>query len=366
MLYWDGTNFGNLFPSPEDVNRKARIITEYKNSLMLIRTIENGTENHQRIWASFPGNPTLFYDYDKLDLPDEVIIKNALPLGEYLIIYTDAGIYIVYWTEGMGWLNDAIDKEINIIAPKTLSSDGNFHFFLSSKGLYILEGRSLVPISTKKFNKLLFEKIDPAGIKNAFGYVYSDLHKYFLAYPALGSNYCNRVAIIDTDTMELIGDMQLPPYTSWLGNFPKVFLEGTNDPRLAEGITSIPIAGSDGYVYEFANLYHADGLYYQSLLELKKEDFGMQFDHKRILKIFLSVKKYNNNNIVLKVKIINEKNEFKETLIEANGEIDTEQIYTGYIDFVGKQFRVLVSDVDNLSKFDIRYIGIEFYPITEL
>lgn len=365
IRYWDGTNFGNLFTPPDDIGRKAQFITEHKLSLILARTIEDGVEYPQRIWASFPGNPTLFYDDDKLDIAEKGVINNIGISEDYIIVYYEKAIFLVYDSGERGYLYTIISPSKGLIAPKSLASDGITHYFLSQEGLVKLAGRAITPLSYLKFNRLLLSKIDPQYYYKAIGFLYPDLNLYFICFPKVGTSYNNYMLIYDVVLNELVGVKDFFEKPTIFSTFRKELSQMTPDERLQYGVYEIPLYGDEeGLIYEQKDNYFAsNGNPFETSMEFKPEYLGDVKKHKRILKVTIIMNKYDNANINFVLILKNEKDEQKEYPFIASGIADEEvEVYT---DFCGKEIKPILKDINNISGYKIKALILEGNYLTE-
>lgn len=341
---YDGTNYGNLFGSPDDTNRKARFIVEHEGSLVLVRTIEEGTEYYQRLWWSYPYSPTNFDPYDKLDIPKQVVIENAMSLENYIVVYCQKGIFRIpnlYST-------DTITDEIGIIAPKSLASDGTAHYFLSQEGLMKLQGGRLVALSSQRFNKILIDNIDSINYPKAIGVFVPYLHQYRLIFPLKGTNYNNTMIIYDTLKDELIG----------IENFPfGITALGVSRPEIAERTDAGDIfllGKADRIILEKYTNYARPESTYTTTFEFKKEIFGNINILKRILAITVNISKKSTTDLKLEFILKNEKGASKSYYMTISGPPEQGIIKTIYTHFIGREFSVIIRDVNNSQGFSIK------------
>lgn len=353
---YDGISVANLFSSPNDTNRKARFIVEHNGSLVLVRTIENGTENYQRLWWSYPYVPTEFDPYDKLDIPQQLAIENAMTLEGYIIVYTRKGIFRIPDLTTV----DTITNEIGIIAPKSLASDGVSHYFLSQEGIMRLKGGTLMPLSSKRFNKLLLDDMDSENYWKAIGVFIPSLHQYRLIFPKKGTTYNNKMLIYDTLADELIGIEFFQTGVTCLSSTHPEILGKTE-------VGDVFILGTaDKTVWEKISIYQRINSSYLTRIILKKEIFGDILLHKRILAITLTVSKTSNSDLQLKFILTNEKNVSKTYTATIKGEAGKEITKTFYTHFIGKEFTIEIQDVSNTQGFSIKDIVISGNYLTRL
>lgn len=309
---WD-TTFGKLFSSPDDENRKARFLLEFKTYLVLLRTIESTVEQYQRFWPSNPGNITLFDDEDKLDLDIESPILNAKQLQDAIMVYFGKGIRAVYWGgDDVRWIEQSIPGAPGIYAPKTLCGDESVHFFLSKNGLMrTLAGDIPRSISDRKFNKFILDKIDPVYYSKAVAYFYPHMNMLYMSFPKSGSTDNDVQIIYDTVANELVSKKELTEdmYAGY-GEFEKDLSGLSEDERKQYGMSIIPIFGNnDGRVKEQKINEYQDGtVKYNSEIYFPFGFFKAPSNHKRVMQADLLIEKLTDQDINFVLDLANEAN----------------------------------------------------------
>jgi len=311
---WNGS--GNISASSltaEGVTTlKSRFLLEFKTFLILLRTIEDATEYHQRFWASNAGVVTTFSSSDKLDLEEEGVILGGKVLEDSIIVYFSKNIYRVYWNYKMGWLHHFLAKG-GLIAPKTLCGNENVHFFLSEEGLMrLLYGDIPRSVSDQKFNKLVLDKLDPVYYERAAAKFYKHSNLLFLSYPVSGSNYNNRQLIYDNKTGELVSIKDLGSENYAIYGEHKKDLSGlTPTQRQDYGLSFIPIIGNkDGYIKEQKMNAYQDGVAnYESSVVFPPSFLRSKSRNKRVLQVDLLVEKFTDEDISFTIELANEMNE---------------------------------------------------------
>jgi hypothetical protein len=360
IYYWDGTTFGAFSLTAQGVGTlKARHLVEYKTQLLLFRTIEDGTENYLRMWASNAGVLGTFSTADKLDLDAEGKIIGAKQLEESIIVYLNSSIQRVYWvsdTIGYGHIPIA---GVPLYAPRTLCGDEDQHFYLSKKGLmrYVKGGRPQ-SISDQKFNKLILDELDPVNYPKATASFYSHLNHLYFTYPKSGSTYNDVQIIYDVSVGELVSYKDLAEDNlSGFGAYEKDLSGLSPDERQEYGMSFIPIFGNkDGYVKEQeVNVYQDTDTNYETNIVHPPTFWKDRSRNKRLMQIDLIIEKLTDEDITFVVEVANEANQnysFEYT-ITGNGNTGTRRYKITSdnngteVDCFGKEFTVKIKDSNN-------------------
>jgi hypothetical protein len=356
---WDGTTFVELFSSPQHDNLKARFLLKYKTHLMLLRTIETGTENYQRIWFSDPGDIYTYSDNYKLDIDTEGVIQGGMVMEDQVIVYLDDSIYRVeivdYGTTASNYgVASTIIAEGGLIAPKSLTGNKkDTHYFLSKEGLMkLVKGDVPRSISKQKFNSLILDEIDPAYYFRAAARFYPHLHQLFLCYPKSGSSYNDTQIIVDTETEELISKKTLAQdnYSAY-GEYEKDLSGLPVDERKNYGLSIIPIFGTaDGYIKEQKIIVYEDGISpYESNAVFAPTFWKDKSQKKRILQADLLIEKLTDEDIAFSIELANEMNEnFAYSYsVTGSGNQGVRRYECKSIDCLGKEFKAKIKDVSN-------------------
>lgn len=377
IKYWDGSTYDNFLASP---TLKARYLLEFKTHLILFRTIESGTENYQRVWASDAGNLSSFSDINKLDLDVEGKIVGAKQWGDSIVVYLDSALYEYYWGgTALGYLYRPISniKSKALRAPRSLCGSDDVHFYLSNEGLMrLIPGDVPRSVSDQKFNKFVLDKIDPVNYGKTVAAFFSHINLVIMAYPSSGASYNDTVIFFNTRTNELVGKKNLVEENySGFGEYEKDLSGLSPDERKQYGMAVIPIIGTeDGYVKEQKIIGYQDGTYtYESSGTFPPTWWKDPIRNKRVLQLDAVVEKMTDSDIKLAFSIANEANEnwtYQYTLTgSGNTGIRRYRLLTddngNSLDALGKDFRVKFADYQNPSGWKLHALFFRGYYTTE-
>lgn len=367
IYYWDGTTFEALSLTHPLTTLKSRFVLEHRTHLVLLRTIEDGTEKYQKFWPSKPGLITIFPETNQLDLDVEGVIEGAKKLEDDIIVYFDNHIQKVYWiSSAAGYGHDILADGLGLIAPKTLCGNKDIHFFLGQEGLMeLLRGSVPRSISDRKFNSLILDQIDPVYYYRAVAYFYPQLNQLFLSYPKSGSTYNDIQIIYDRKTEELVSIKSLvnENYSTY-EIFEKNLSGLSPDERKNYGLSFIPIIGNkEGYVKEQKiNSYQDDVNNYETSLVLPPTYWKSRSKNKRCLQVDLLIEKLTNESITYILEMANEANDsfnFTYTLT-GTGNKGTRRYELrsddngNDVDCFGKEFTIKIKDSNNPYGWNFR------------
>jgi hypothetical protein len=358
LYYWDGT-FDELALTAQDVTvLKARFIEDWDTFLVLARTIEDGTENYQRLWISDPGNITNFRSINKIDIAVEGKIVSIKSMQDTIVVYFPRGIYRVYYNDTMGYLPQLVTDRQGLLCPGTLCGNKDVHYFISQEGLMQMV-RDGVPtsISDGKFNNLIMDEMDPIYYYRATAFLFPHLNQLFLCYPKSGSSFNNVQIIYDVSRNELISKKELVAENySCYGEFEKDLSTLSPDERKAYGLSFIPIFGNkDGYIKEQKIVAYTDGVSnYESNILFPPTFWKDKTRNKRVLAADLLIEKMTDETITFGLDLANELNQnfsFNYT-IDGTGNAGIRR-YPVTLDCFGKEFLVKIKDITNPYGFKI-------------
>jgi len=356
VYYWDGATFDTLL-TPATL--KARYLLEYKTRLILLRTIESGTEHYQRMKYSDAGAITTFDPASYLDLESEGVIRGGRQLEDEIIVYLDNSIHRIFWVDAtFGFGSSPVSEGLGLLAQKTLCGNKDVHFFLAKEGLMKhRRGTTPASISKGKFDALILDNIDPVNYTEAVAYYYPHLSQLFLSYPSSGSSVNDTQLIIDTTTEEMISQKTLTgeSYSSY-SEFEKDLSGLSPDDRKNYGLSFVPIMGDkDGYVYEQRIAGYQDlSTSYESTITFPPTFFRDKKRNKRLTQVDLFIEKLTDQDISFVMYITNNMNEtysYNYTLAGTGDEgiwrYEVRDSDGSGIDIFGKEFRIKIKDSGN-------------------
>ena len=201
--------------------------------------------HHNRAWGFVEGSNKVHFSH--LDTADEwnLIngfvrtsngdqVRNILPLGDVMVIYTNRSIEIVTGRSEETFQVRAVEPLIGLYGRFTPTRiEKNQHIFLSRDGLRLFNGQSSQRISGEDVDLLFATEAPESGqddfrmersrIHKAFGFYWQN--KFFLLYPSTGQTEANRILVFDFETQAM---------------YVIANLLDTNDPNASEAnITAI-------------------------------------------------------------------------------------------------------------------------------
>lgn len=123
-------------------------------------------------------------------------IQGAAVLNEQIIFYKEAAIW--KFNPSLSDVNSlyVVDDSIGVLAPYSLVNTGDFHIFLSSRGVYAFDGSR--PLHLSEFvDKELFENANLSALHRAKGVFDFNKNQYVLYYPSSGSSRNDTALIYD-------------------------------------------------------------------------------------------------------------------------------------------------------------------------
>jgi len=371
VRYWNGTTFAELVDS--DLIR-SRYLMKHKTWLFLARPLQyvdgEWVERYQDIWPSFPGNPTIFDDEDRLQIDANAGINGCRELEEAPIVYFPEAIHRVYLiSDTAGFGSIPITEDEGLMGAKTLCGGSGVHYFLSKRGMVGMKlGGTPVALSWSKFNKLIIDGIDPLYYNRAIARFFQDIGLLYVAFPPAGQSDNGTMLIYDTNENELVGKRELTPLAfSAFGTFEKDLASLTPDERRSYGVGGIPLIGtSDGLVLEETYTgYQQFNDAYESRMEFPPIFCGDRHKNKRIMGADIIVEKLGGQDITFVIKISNEANitATTEYTISGTGAAGI-RIYRVPIDIFGQVFRMVIKDSNNAYGFRFHGVTLRGYVST--
>jgi len=156
-------------------------------------------------------------------------IQNQMVLNEQIIFYLRNEIW--KFTPQLGDVNalEMIASDIGLYAPYSLVSNGDLHFFLSERGVYIFDGNKPRHIS-KDIDNLLLGNVTQSQLKYAKAVYDFERNQYKLYLPEEGSNQNNLGLVFDVR----LGIWQ-PPVTGRTVSCLSTFLDSDDRQRIVFG-----------------------------------------------------------------------------------------------------------------------------------
>ena len=167
-------------------------------------------------------------------------IKNLKTLNDQIIIYKRNSIF--KFTPGVGRILDTstlqeMEANVGLFAENSLVDAGNFHIFLSEKGVFAFDGVNIRKLS-KDVDDDIFQNSNRGKLMLAKATFDKQRNQYKLYYPFSGSTQNNRGLIFDLD----INAWQ-PPVTGRRINFASTFDD-------SDGIERTLLGDYSGFVYQ--------------------------------------------------------------------------------------------------------------------
>jgi len=119
--------------------------------------------------------------------------------NDQIIFYREKDIW--KFTPGGGVILDTASlfqakEQVGLLAPRSLIDVGDFHIFLSSRGVFAFDGNNLTHLS-KKVDEDILRNSNKARLKFAQAEYNKDKNQYIIYYPASGSSRNNKALIYD-------------------------------------------------------------------------------------------------------------------------------------------------------------------------
>jgi hypothetical protein len=376
VRYWTGITYGELV---DKTLIQSRFLMKHKVWLFLVRPLQfiagAWVERYQDIWASFPGNPVLFDDADRLQITASGAINGCRELENAPIIYFPDSIHRVYLindTDGFG--SEPIAEDEGLLSAKTLTGGRGIHYFMTKRGICGMKlGSVPVPLSWAKFNRIIIDGIDPLYRTKAVAQFFEDTGLLYVAFPPAGTADNGTLLIYDTNENELVGKRTLTALAySAMGVFEKDLTSVPADARSLYGVGGIPIFGtSDGLVLEEKyTVYQQLNDEYVSSATLPQIFCGDRHKNKRIMQIDLLVEKATSSSISFTVEITATRpgvaDVTKTYTIVADGVGGTAvKTYRNTdVDVFGQVFKVVIKDASNGYGFKLHGITLRGYIST--
>ena len=164
-------------------------------------------------------------------------IQGQLDLNNQIVYYTEKSIWL--FTPGLGDVNDLqkVIENTGLLAPFSLVSTGNFHIFLTERGVYTFDGTKIAHVSSK-INETILKDTNKLQLSKAKGVYREEDNQYILYIPQQGSNKNNIAISFDFDELQW-----QPLIVGRDVNFISTFQNSTNETKVIYGDYL-------GYLYE--------------------------------------------------------------------------------------------------------------------
>jgi len=159
-------------------------------------------------------------------------------LGDDIIYYTERAIWA--FSPGLGDLNDLreVVEDTGLLAPHSLVGIGNFHIFLSERGVMTFDGNTVTSLSSQKIDDLLLDDTNLSQLALAKGVYDIEKNQYKLYIPKSGSSRNNLAVIFDFRLL-----IWQPPLEGREVSYISTFID-------SNGKTKIIYGDYRGYLYE--------------------------------------------------------------------------------------------------------------------
>lgn len=249
MSFWNGSASALLLSSLTSATQVpvAKYITHFKNRIYAANIVDStDVDSPVKVSVSSFGtdgapDPHRFLNFFYCGGSDkDGEIQGVRPINDQLAIYTRKGIWKYTPGAGTNLSTSSLQKvkdNLGLLAPKSLVDAGEFHIFLSERGVFAFDGIQAIHLSEKVDTELL-DGSNPAHVANAVGAFNFNKNQYILYYPSTASTKNDRALVYD-----LRLKVWQPPVTgrnvSVISNY-----ETTDD------ITKVTYGDYSGYLYE--------------------------------------------------------------------------------------------------------------------
>lgn len=206
--WWDlniANRLQNLTAWP--ANTYCKSLRSFKNYLIALNVTKSGTNYPYMVKWSHPSDPGALpvswdhtnpiYDAGETDLAegyDQIV--DGMQLRDSFMIYKESSVWRMDYTGGsfvfrfqkvLG-MSGAMNK--NCIA----EVDGS-HFVLTNQDVVVHDGVQATSVLDKQSRRYLFQDMDSVSSGNAFVFKNPFMNEVFVAYPSIGSTYCNKAMV---------------------------------------------------------------------------------------------------------------------------------------------------------------------------
>lgn len=158
-------------------------------------------------------------------------IQNAGVLNDQIVFYKRNSIWKFNPSSGdVGDLYQLQDS-IGLIAPYSLANCGDFHMFLSDRGVYAFDGNNLILVSDKIDNEFIINS-NQSQLQYAKAVFDFQRSQYILYFPTTGSTRNDRAIVYDTRPSMKFWQ---PPITGRRVSYISTFLDSNSKRRVLYG-----------------------------------------------------------------------------------------------------------------------------------
>lgn len=182
-----------------------RYIAGFKNRLFY------GLGNY--VYFSDAGYSGSGLDYESSSIIDALtddgdFITGLVPQDDFLAIFKQNSIHTVYGNSPIDFLKpNNIYQQYGAHAPRSIVPVGPYIFFLHKEGIFIFDGRDVIPIPVSTAVRTELENIPDNRLKYAAACLWNGF--YVLSYTLSGGTYNNRIMFYNVMTGENhVGDIE--------------------------------------------------------------------------------------------------------------------------------------------------------------
>lgn len=207
-MYWNqnlASKFVDLTAWP--ANTSCKVLRQYKNFLIALNVTKSGTNYaHMVKWSSpaVPGAiPSTWNEADatndagEFDLSEgQDPIIDGLGLKNSFIVYKESATYALDYVGGAFIFNNrkvfGMSGILNVGCAVEFDS---LHFVVTGSDIVIHDGFNAVSVLDKRARRYFFQNIDVENRSKVFCFKNPFLNEIFVAYPSIGSTYCDRALV---------------------------------------------------------------------------------------------------------------------------------------------------------------------------
>jgi len=328
-----------------DGTKQAKYIMAHKLWLILMNLVVGEEELPSTLWFSNPAVPETFDDVDRLTITSSGEILGGRSLEDNIAIYTDEGVYLLYFiSDTFGWGVKRIGN-IGLKSPLSLCGSDAVHYYMSEDGFNMLSSGNIPqPISWKRFNKFLIEDVNPVLLGSIRGTYVPEKHLLVVGYADLNHTSINKLLMYDTIQNELVGKKDVYDVNCMTSYNEQVFLGTVPGYVLVDGERFTDLESSFTSYVEFPIIY-----------------FGLKTNWKRVLEVDVTVEKAD-GDLGFDVELIDGGSPTREVEVSFTFPSDR-GIHTvkGYTDINANSFKIYLKDVNTSCDYRITSILLRGY-----